>query len=72
MLQAVEPHEIEQILALTDRLEIHREAVAIPLARRGPGGVKRLASGKIEITVPAESDFSEWLGGLEARLLELG
>lgn len=72
MLQAVEPRQIEQILELTDRLEIHREAVAIPLARRDPGGVRRLANGKIEITVPAAGDFAEWLGGLESRLRELG
>jgi hypothetical protein len=71
MLQAVEPREIEQILALTDRLEIHRESVAIPLGRRDPGGVRRLGNGKIEITVPA-GDFAEWLGGLEAQLRGLG
>jgi hypothetical protein len=71
MLRAVEPREIEQILALTDRLEIHRESVAIPLGRRDPGGVRRLASGKIEITVPAGGDFAEWLGGLEERLRAL-
>ena len=71
MLRAVEPGEIEQILALTDRMEIHRESVAIPLARRDPGGARRLGSGKVEITVPDTADFAEWLGGLEERLRAL-
>jgi len=68
MLRAVEPGEIEQVLALTDRLEIHRESVAIPLARRDPGGARRLGNGKIEITVPDSGDFADWLAGLEERL----
>ena len=71
MLRAVEPREIEQILELTDRLEIHRESVAIPLARRDPGGVRKLPNGSIEITVPADGDFALWLGGLEERLRTL-
>jgi len=71
MLQAVEPGEIARILELTDRLEIHRESVAIPLARRDPGGPRRLPNGKIEIAVPTGTDFDPWLSGLEDALRAL-
>ena len=64
--------EIERVLAVVDRLGVHREAVVIPLRPASPGSVKRLPSGKFEIVVDADVPLDDWLPELERRLLELG
>ena len=64
--------EIERILAVVDRIGLHREAVVIPLRPASPGSVKRLPSGKFEIVADAEVALDDWLPELERRLLELG
>lgn len=71
MLQEVTLREIERILAVTDRLGIHRESVVIPLAARHPGRVRRMPGGKIEIVVDAAADFDAWVGSLEEQLRPL-
>ena len=68
MLDAVTMKEIEKIFAVTDAMGIHREALVIPLGTATPGRVRKLPSGKIEITVDAEAPFDEWLKGLPALL----
>ena len=68
MLEAVTLREIQRIFEVTDRLEIHRESVVIPLRPRHPGGVRPLPGGKLEIVVESEGSFEEWLGGLEAAI----
>jgi hypothetical protein len=68
MLREVTLSEIQRILAVTDRLGLHRESVVIPLAPRHPGRVRRMPDGKLEIVVEAEDPFEAWLGGLEAEL----
>jgi hypothetical protein len=40
----------------------------IPLGTATPGRVRKLPSGKIEITVDAEAPFDEWLKGLAALI----
>ncbi len=67
-LAAVTLAEIERIFAVLDRLGISREAVVIPLRPVHPGGVRVLASGKLEIQVDSETPFEDWLVVLE-RLL---
>jgi hypothetical protein len=42
---------------------VHREQVVIPLGT-GKGRVRRLPSGKLEITVDAETPIDLWLEGL--------
>jgi hypothetical protein len=64
------PQDIQRILAVTDRMKIHRMAVRIPLAPAGAGAV-RLTDGKIEIVPPATGDFEEWLAGLPEEIGEL-
>ena len=64
MLDTVTMKEIEKIFAVTDAMGIHREALVIPLGTATPGRVRKLPSGKIEITVDAEAQFDEWLKGL--------
>jgi hypothetical protein len=63
MLDAVGMSEINRIFEVTDALGIHREALVIPLGT-GRGRVRRLTSGKLEITVDADTPFDEWLRGL--------
>jgi len=64
MLEAVTLKEIEKIFAITDAMGIHREALVIPLGTATPGRVRKLVSGKIEITVDALMPFDEWLKGV--------
>ena len=64
MLEAVGMTEINAIFAVTDALGIHREMLVIPLGPATPGRVRRLASGKLEITVEATRPLDEWLHDL--------
>jgi len=61
MLEVVTMKEIDAIFEVTDALGVHREALVIPLGTARPGRVRRLPSGKLEITVEAERPFQEWL-----------
>lgn len=67
-LAAVTLKEIEKIFEILDRLGISREAVVIPLEPEHPGHVKRLANGKLEITVESEEPFDTWLAKLEEMI----
>ncbi len=71
MSAAVTLTEIEKIFVVLERLGISREAVMIPLRPAAPGGVRRLANGKFEISVDADVPFSDWLLTLEQQLKSL-
>jgi hypothetical protein len=71
MLEEVTLREIEAILAVTDRMGVHREAVVIPLMPRSPGRVRRMPGGKVEIVVDAQAPFDEFVAGLETRIREV-
>jgi hypothetical protein len=68
MLEAVGMREITAIFEVTDALGIHREMLVIPLGPATPGRVRRLPSGKLEITVEATRPFDEWLKDLPAQI----
>lgn len=68
MLQVVTMREIDAIFAVTDALGIHREQLVIPLGPASPGRVRRLPSGKLEITVDAERPLEAWLAELPALI----
>jgi hypothetical protein len=68
MLEVVTMKEIDAIFAVTDGLGIHREMLVIPLGPATPGRVRRLPSGKIEITVDAARPTDEWLQELPALI----
>jgi hypothetical protein len=68
MLEAVGMKEITEIFAVTDALGIHREMLVIPLGPATPGRVRRLPSGKLEITVEASRPLDEWLKELPALI----
>ena len=65
MAEVVSFQEINQILDITDGLEISREWVEIPLGTESPGVVRKLPNGKLEIIVDADIPFAQWLGTLE-------
>ena len=67
-MHAVSFQQITQILELTDRLDISREWVEIPLSPESPGTVKKLANGKLEVVVDADVPFDEWFPSLETKI----
>jgi hypothetical protein len=67
MLEAVGMAEINKIFAVTDALGVHREALVIPLGT-GKGRVRKLPSGKLEITVDRETPLEAWLEELPALI----
>ena len=58
-MKIVTPQQMNATLAVTDSMSIHREAVVVPLGPEGQGNV-RVASNKLEVTVPDEGDFDIW------------
>ena len=64
MLDVVTMKEIDAIFEVTDALGIHREMLVIPLGPGAPGRVRRMPSGKLEITVDAERPIEEWVKDL--------
>jgi hypothetical protein len=69
MLEVETMKESEKIVEVTDAMGISREAVVIPLSP-GKGRVRRLPSGKLEITVDAEVPIDEWVKGLPSMIRE--
>ena len=64
MLEVVTMKEIDAIFVVTDGLGIHREMLVIPLGPATPGRVRRLPSGKLEITVDAARPIEDWVKDL--------
>jgi hypothetical protein len=60
--------EIDAIFVVTDALGIHREMLVIPLGPATPGRVRRLPSGKLEITVDATRPIEDWVRDLPALI----
>ena len=69
MLDVVTMKEIEKIFEVTDAMGISREAIVIPLSP-GKGRVRRLPSGKLEITVDEEVPIDEWVKTLPSMVRE--
>ena len=66
-MDSVGPPEIMRILAVTDALGFHREAVVVPLWTKGKGEI--LVRGpRLQISAPAEGDFDAWLKALPQTL----
>jgi hypothetical protein len=64
VLEVVTMKEIDAIFVVTDGLGIHREMLVIPLGPATPGRVRRLPSGKLEITVDAARPIEDWVRDL--------
>ncbi len=69
-MDAVGPKEIGSILAVTDAIGIHREAVQIPLGTEGEGRVT-LDGRVVEIVAPTQGNFETWVATLGDRIRAL-
>ncbi len=69
-MKIVRPPEIARILATTDALGIHREAVRVPLAPARPGGA-RIEKGTLFVEVPLDEDFDTFLAALSDQIRAL-
>ncbi len=69
-MDAVGPKEIGSILAVTDEIGIHREAVRIPLGTEGEGRVT-LDGRVVEIVAPTQGSFEAWVATLGDRIATL-
>jgi hypothetical protein len=67
-LEVVTMKEIDAIFEVTDGLGVHRESLVIPLGPASPGRVRRLPSGKLEITVDADRSIEDWVKELPALI----
>jgi len=67
-MDSVGPPEIMRILAVTDALGFHREAVVVPLWTKAKGEILIVRGQKLQISAPAEGDFEAWLAALPSTL----
>jgi hypothetical protein len=70
-MRVLTPQIMNQLFEVTDALELSREAIQVPLVLEGEGQVRRLKSGKIEITLPDTDDLGPFLSSLPDRLRTL-
>jgi len=70
-MQRIGAGEIRRILAVTDALGVHREAVSIPLLPKAEGSLRVTPVRRLEIVAPAIGDFETWLAGLPAAIQAL-
>ena len=70
-MDVVTPNQMHLIFQVTDAMSIHREGVIVPLGPEGSGSV-RLVGNKVEITVPAEGAFDDWIASLRDQIDTLG
>jgi len=70
-MQRIGADEIRRILAVTDALGVHREAVSIPLLPKAEGSLRVTPVRRLEIVAPAAGDFETWLAGLPAAIQAL-
>jgi hypothetical protein len=67
-MAALTSRQILRILELTDSLNLHREAVLIPLTTEEKGSVTILSDGRLRITVAKDKPFEECLAELRNQL----
>lgn len=64
--------DVMAIYEVTDRFEIDRETISVPLEKSGEGSVTASDDGSIEITAPVRVPIQEWLPALQAAVEALG
>jgi hypothetical protein len=72
MPTTISQQDMEAIFGVIDALGISREAITVPLGRKDPGTVRRMAGGQIQIVLPASVETEAWLPTLRAELEQLG
>lgn len=70
-MRILTPQIMNQLFEVTDALELSREAIQVPLVLEGEGKIRRLKSGKTEITLPDTDDLGPFLASLLERLRTL-
>ena len=60
------------IYEVTDRFEIDRETISVPLEKTGDGSVTANEDGGIEIVAPASMAIKDWQPTLEDGIRGLG
>ncbi len=60
------------IYEVTDRFEIDRETISVPLEKVGDGSVGANEDGSIEIVAPASMPIRNWQSTLEEHIRRLG
>jgi hypothetical protein len=63
---------MNRLFAVTDALDISREAITVPLIMEGEGNITRDRRGRFEITLPDTDDLEPFLAELPDRLRALG
>jgi len=64
----VTAEQVLKILELTDSFSLHRESVVIPLSTKDRGGAVILPDQRLQIIVPNNRPFDEWLAELRGML----
>ena len=60
------------IYEVTDRFEIDRETISVPLEKVGDGSVTAKEDGSIEIIAPASAPIRDWQPMLEESIRGMG
>ena len=60
------------IYEVTDRFDIDRETISVPLEKANEGSVSANEDGSIEIIAPSTMPIGDWQSTLEDRIRQLG
>lgn len=63
--------QVERIYQVTDRLDLHRDWVIVPLNAAEEGSELMQPDGKILLRPPGGAKFEPWLSELPSRLMRL-
>lgn len=64
--------DMAAIFEVTDRFEIDRETISVPLEKAGDGSVTANDDGSIEIVAPSSMTVDDWQPTLESAIRGLG
>lgn len=71
-MRVIDQTVMNRLFDVTDEIPLDREAIQVPLAMEGEGGVRALGGGRFEITLPDRDDLEPFLQSLPRRLHEAG
>lgn len=63
--------QVERIYRITDRLDLHRDWVVVPINAAEEASELLQPDGKLLLRPPGSADFDDWLAELPERLLRL-
>jgi hypothetical protein len=71
-MDLLDQQSMQRLFEVTDDIPLDREEIEVPLEMSGEGGVERLGSGKVRISLPAKERLDAFLEGLPERVAGLG